>query len=172
MGHGDYVAFWNLTQFGARPIYVLERKGSSSKQTSPDFYHHGDDGGKRNDDDRASVLKVIRTRIKENGFGYVDCVYREYQGSSCTAPNLLFEHGLVPPRSKQQVESQVEEGLDSDSFLFSFHPLRVGWFSSSNIVALYGVEEIGWGKKSGGKELGGKGKKSGERENLGWGGLL
>ncbi|CAB4292245.1 unnamed protein product [Prunus armeniaca] len=119
--------------------------------------------------DSGSKLSVLSCEplLKENGFGYVDCVYREYQGSSCTAPNLLFEHGLVPPRSKQQVESQVEEGLDSDSFLFSFHPLRVGWFSSSNIVALYGVEEIGWGKKSGGKELGGKGKKSGERENLG-----
>ncbi|CAL9027867.1 unnamed protein product, partial [Prunus brigantina] len=62
MGHGDCVAFWNLTQFGAGPIYVLERKGS--KQTSPDFYHHGDDGGKRNDDDYASASTVIRTRMK------------------------------------------------------------------------------------------------------------
>ncbi|CAB4292778.1 unnamed protein product [Prunus armeniaca] len=36
---------------------------------------------------------------------------------------------------------QIEEGLDCDSFLFSFHPLWVGWFSSSNIVAFRNAKD-------------------------------
>ncbi|CAB4287553.1 unnamed protein product [Prunus armeniaca] len=41
---------------------------------------------------------------------------------------------------KVKVE-QIEEGLDRNSFLFSFHPLWVGWFSSSNIVAFRNAKD-------------------------------
>ncbi|CAB4277909.1 unnamed protein product [Prunus armeniaca] len=37
---------------------------------------------------------------------------------------------------------QIEKGLDRNSFLFSFHPLCVGWFNSLNIVAFRNAKDL------------------------------